>query len=175
MPNTMNIYKILFALPLLFISCNKKPVIAYEEKIHHKNYYKDIYEVTNDTAEKGWVELKDKSQSLTLHFFQDKKDTLGFAYSPECWVEFPYKIKNNKITVYWDTIIDTKYNFDLVKAMRETPPKYIGKPFLELSLEDGTILNAHYTEQHLIENINQSVKGRIAFPEKFTISDTIIF
>jgi len=173
----MKIFLFLAVIPLLLTGCNKHniPVGQEQKTVVGRHRYKNIYEVVNDTAGKAWVELQDSTQSLTLHFFQDTKDTLGFAYSPECWVQFPYKIKDDKIIVYWDTIIDTKYNFDLVKIMRSLSPELIGKPFLALSLENDSVLIASYSEQDLINQINKAVTGRTAFPQRFTVSDTIIF
>jgi hypothetical protein len=66
------------------------------------------------------------------------KDTLAISYSPECWFRFPYKLDENKIIVYWDNFIDTKYEFDIVKAMNKTDKKYLGKAFMSLELANDT-------------------------------------
>lgn len=66
------------------------------------------------------------------------------SYSPECVLLFPYTQDNNKLIVYWDNNIDTKYNFDIVKAINKTDRKIIGRPFLILELKNDRTLRATY-------------------------------
>ena len=86
--------------------------------------FKDVAEIVADSSYSTWVESQDSSASLALHF-QDK-DALGVSYSPECWLTYPYKLDGHKIVVYWDNNIDTKYDFDIVKAVNYLYPKGIG-------------------------------------------------
>ena len=68
-----------------------------------------------------WAKLQDSTASLALHF--QYKDTLLVSYSMECYFLFPYTVDQDKITVYWDYNIDTKYEFDLVKTVRKIDKK----------------------------------------------------
>jgi hypothetical protein len=129
--------------------------------------FRNIEEVTADTSVGVWVKKQDSSFSLALHF-QDK-DTLSVSYSPECWLMFPYQLDGNKIVVYWDNNIDTKYDFDLVRAVSKTDKQYIGKPFMVLALENDTTLSATYPLQELVRKINRASKVRTFFPDRFQV------
>ncbi|SMO78036.1 hypothetical protein SAMN06265350_11059 [Solitalea koreensis] len=110
--------------------------------------FKNISEIVADNSYSTWVKLQDSSASLALHF--QYKDTLAVSYSPECWLMFPYKLDENKIVVYWDNNIDTKYNFDIVKAIKHTDKKFLGQPFMILELENDTTFKATYPMKELI-------------------------
>ena len=139
-----------------------------EEQITSRFSYKNVLEIITDTLWSVWVERKDSSASLALHFMY--KDILAVAYSAECWLYYPYKIDNNKIVVYWDNKIDTKYNFDIVKAINKTDRKYLGMPFMILELENDTTFKATYPLKELVRKINNSSKnGRIFFPDKYIV------
>lgn len=129
--------------------------------------FKSISEVTDDNSFGVWVQKYDSSFSLALHF--QYKDTLAVSYSPECWLMFPYKLDSNKIVVYWDNNIDTKYDFDLVKAINKTDKKYIGRPFMVLELVNDTTFNATYLLKDLIRKINSSSKESTFFPDRFNV------
>jgi coenzyme F420-reducing hydrogenase alpha subunit len=141
-----------------------------QEETSKQLSFKNVTEVIQDEKSNAWVELKDSTASLALHFNLDKKDTLSVSYSPECWLMYPYKIENNKIIVYWDNIIDTKYDFDIVKAIRKIDKKNIGKPFMVLELVNDTTLKATYPIPDLIKKINNSSKKRNLFPDNFILS-----
>jgi hypothetical protein len=138
-----------------------------KEKVIKRLSFNSISEIIADSSYSVWVKKKDSSFSLALHF--QYKDTLAITYSPECWLIFPYKIDENKLVVYWDNNIDTKYNFDIVKAINKTDKKYIGKPFMILELENDTTFKATYPLKELIRQINSSSKERIFFPDKFNV------
>jgi hypothetical protein len=128
--------------------------------------FKTLSEI--DTSYTIWVEKQDSGvYSLSLHFMY--KDTLAIAYSTECWLLFPYKIDNNKIVVYWDDYIDTKYEFDIVKAIDKISPKYIGKNFMTLTLINDTTLKATYPIAEIRKKVNSCNKERTFFPEKFSL------
>src|SRR5687768_3691837 len=95
-------------------------------------------EIIADSSYSTWVDKQDSSFSLALHF--QEKDTVAFSYSPECWLLFPYKVDKNQLTVLWDNNIDTKYNFDIVKAVNKVDKKLIGRPFMVLELKNDTTL-----------------------------------
>lgn len=127
----------------------------------------NISEIVADSSYSTWVDHQDSSFSLSLQF--GEKDKLLASYSPECLFVFPYKQDNNKVIVYWDNNIDTKYDFDIVKAVRRIDKKLIGRPFMVLELENDTTLKATYPIQDLIRKINRSSKRRTFFPEKFNL------
>jgi hypothetical protein len=133
----------------------------------NKLSFKNVSEIVADTSASIWVNKQGESFSLALHF--QYKDTLAVSYSPECWLTYPYKMENDKIVVYWENNIDTKYDFELVKAINKIDKKYIGKPFMVLELVNDTTLNAVYLEEDLVKKINSTNKKRIFFPDKFTL------
>lgn len=137
-----------------------------------KHPCKSVSDIISDTSYSTWVELKNGSASLAIHFME--KNILSISYSSECWLMFPYKLDNNKIIVSWDNNIDTKYNFDIVKAINKTDKKYIGKTFMVLELVNDTTLKATYPIPDLIRKINSSNKERTFFPDKFTLVDFYI-
>jgi len=93
-------------------------------------------------------------------------------YSPECWIYFPYQYSSNEITVYWDNIIDTKYDFNIVKAMNRIDRKFIGKPFMILKLINDSTLQPTYLFPEIIKQLNLSDKDRLLFPDRYTFSTT---
>jgi hypothetical protein len=128
-------------------------------------------EIVADKKSSAWVEIKDDSSaSLALHFNLDCNDTLAVSYSPECWLMFPFKIDHEKIIVYWDVLIDSKYDFDIVKSIEKNDNKFSGKPFMILELINDTTLKATYPIPDLIREINSSSKTRTFFPDKFVIA-----
>ena len=139
-----------------------------KEQASKRISFKNVSEIVADHSYSTWVELQDNEASFALHF--QYKDTLAVSYSPECWLMFPYKLEGTKIIVYWDNNIDTKYDFDIVKAINKTDKKYLGKPFMILELADDTTLKATYPMKELIRNINSSSKERTFFPDKYIIA-----
>ncbi len=138
-----------------------------QDQVKKRISFRHISEILADSSYSVWVEKQDSNFSLALHF--QYKDTLAVSYSPECWLMFPYKLEGNKIVVYWDNNIDTKYDFDIVKAINKTDKKYIGKPFLTLELLNDTTFKATYPIKELIRNINNSNKERTFFSDKFIV------
>jgi len=135
--------------------------------IKKRHTFKEISEVITDSTANSWLDYK--SNSLWLHFMNE--GILDVEYSHECWLSYPYKIENNQIIVYWDNQIDSKYNFDIVKAIHEIDKKYIGKPFMTLELVNDTTLQANYLLKHIAQKINQSsIEKRTFFPDHFTMS-----
>jgi hypothetical protein len=132
--------------------------------------FKNITEVLQDKESDAWVELKGNSTSLSLHFNLGYKDTLAVSCTQECWLMYPFKTDNDKIIVFWDNNIDSKYDFDIVKAINNVDKKYIGKPFMILELINDSTLKATYPIPDLIREINSSSKNRTYFPDKFIVS-----
>lgn len=141
---------------------------AQQGQISKMLVFKNVSEIVADSSYSTWVMFKDSTSSLALHF--QYKDTLAVSYSPECWLMFPYKLDGNKIVVYWDKNIDTKYDFDIVKAINKTDKKFIGQPFMILELENDSTLKATYPIKELIRKINSSSKERVFFPDKYEIA-----
>lgn len=139
-----------------------------QEPITKRLSFQNVNEIVADSSYSTWVKLNGDTASLALHF--QYKDTLAVSYSPECWLIYPYKVDRGKIVVYWDNNIDTKYNFDIVKAINKTDKKLIGKPFMILELENDTTFKATYLMKDLIKRINSSSKERTFFPDKYVIA-----
>jgi len=172
-------------MALGFFSCNDngeknkindKPSI--KEKIH-RSKFKNVAEII-DSDESQWLNINSQDSSCSLGFvfnLVENKDTLFLAaeYSPECWLSFPCKISSNEITVYWDKIIDTKYDFDIVKAINEVSNEYNGKPFMILKLINDTTLEATYSIPELTKKINSSsIQKRTFFPNKLYYNITYV-
>ncbi|MFC7773908.1 hypothetical protein [Flavobacterium sp. GCM10027622] len=166
-----------FVLLVCFTSCHQnskeqKDVLRTSsalptDTLQKRMTFNRISEVVQDSTYSIWVDKQKENFSLALHF--QSKDTLSISYSPECWLMYPYQLQNEKLIVYWDNNIDTKYNFDIVQAIDDTDEKLIGKPFMTLELENDTTFKAHYLIEGLIEKINRSNKDRILFPEQFNL------
>lgn len=144
-----------------------KTIADQEIQIKKRISFKNVLEIVTDSSYGVWVEKQDCNFSLALHF--QNNDTLAVSYSPECWLMYPYKLDGDKIIVYWENNIDTKYDFDIVKAINKTNKKYIGKPFMILQLLNDTTLKASYLMEELISEINRSSKVRTFFPYKFNV------
>ena len=137
------------------------------ENVTKRVSFNDISEIIAENSSSIWVEKQDSNLSVALHF--QYKDTLAVSYSPECWLMFPYKLDGKKIIVYWDYNIDSKYDFDIVKAMKKVDKKYLGKAFMTLELVNDTTLKSTYLLTDLVRKINASSNERTLFPEKFNL------
>lgn len=170
---------ILFLLGLLSTACNQHDKSKFlprpndsqpqtQEGQHPKRLsFESISEFVADSTSSIWVEKTYSSFSLALHF--EEKETVWASYSPECLLVFPFKQDSNKLIVYWDNNIDTKYEFDLVKAVNKIDKALIGRPFMILELENDTTLKATYLLPDLKRRLNSSSKERTFFPDRFTL------
>lgn len=178
--------KPLLYLSLLFISltaCHQTnstddntshvDTIRIEQAITKRRSFQNVAEIVADSSYSTWVNGPDSSASLALHFMY--KDTLALSYSPECWLMYPYKLEGNKIVVYWDNNIDTKYEFDIVKAIDKTNKKYLGKSFMILELANDSTLKATYPLKELIEEVNESSTERTFFPDYYVIEQEVSY
>lgn len=146
---------------------DKTPLTKEDSEEKKRISFTHITEITADSSASVWVKKQDSSFSLALHFRY--KDTLVISYSLECYLMYPYKLDADKIIVYWDNNIDTKYDFDIVKAVNSVPAKNTGKPFMVLELINDSTLKAIYPDKELIRKINKVNKKRRFFPDTFTI------
>lgn len=185
MTNTRKFNTFIFSVYALIASCNEggssiaengKDIARAEIEVINKDTaqneeqteklsFKNVSEIVAESSNYIWVEKQGSHSSLALNF--QYKDTLDVSYSPECWLMYPYKLEGNKITVYWDKYMDTKYEFNIIKAINKIDTKYLGKPFMELELENDTTLKATYLIKDIIRKINNSEKNRTLFPERF--------
>lgn len=144
--------------------------VTYNKKTTNDRVsFKNVQAVVQNEGHNAWVNSKDSSASLALHFNLLYKDTLCVAYSPECWLMYPYEVRSGMIIVYWDDFIDSKYEFDIVKAVNGVNKKYRGQPFMILGLLNDTTLKASYPIPALIEQINGASNKRTFFPDKFIV------
>jgi hypothetical protein len=130
--------------------------------------YHSAADIVRDNIRSVWAESRGEAVSLSLHFAADTPDTLSVSYSPECWLEFPYRVKDDRIIVYWDLRIDSKYEFEFVRAVRQADRRYLGKPFMVLTLLNDTTLRAAYPIPSLAKALNDAGDGRTLWPETFS-------
>ena len=140
--------------------------------VENKVSFKSISEVIQHKSPGSWISIKDSITSCALFFGALDSNTLAMKYSPECWFYFPYKYSSNEITVYWDNIIDTKYDFNIVNAINRIDRKFMGKPFMTLKLINDSTLQPTYLFPEIIKQLNLSDKDRFLFPDKYTFSTT---
>lgn len=144
--------------------------VTYNKKTTNDRVsFKHVQAVVQNEGHNAWVNSKDSSASLALHFNLLYKDTVCVSYSPECWLMYPYEIRSGMIIVYWDDFIDSKYDFDIVKAVNGVNKKYRGQPFMILGLLNDTTLKASYPIPALIEQLNGASNKRTFFPETFIV------
>ena len=134
--------------------------------------FNNISEVVHDKHSTTWVKIEKDSPSTWLHFNLYQPDTLQIEFTPECWASFPIIASKEKIVVYWDNNLDTKYDFPIVKEINKTEESFIGKPFIIFSLKNDSTLSANYIYPELIERLNRSEKERLLFPETFIATYT---
>jgi hypothetical protein len=187
MTNTRNLTSYIFSVCALIVSCNQggssnainnkdtthaeigiinSDTVQHEEQAK-KISFKNVSEIVAESSSSIWVEKQGTEFSLALNF--QYQDTLDISYSPECWLMYPYKLEGNKIIVYWNNDMDSKYEFNIIKAVNKIDKKYLGKPFMELELENDTTLKATYLIKDIIRKINSSDKVRTLFPERFYV------
>ena len=138
--------------------------------------FKHISDVIDYAKPGTWINIQDSSSSCALFFNINGSgsDTIDIEYSPECWLSFPYKVSAQKIIVFWDKIIDTKYEFNIVKSVNSIEKKYKGKPFMILQLINDTTLQATYPIPEIIKRLNSSDKDRLLFPDNYVFTQTFL-
>jgi len=134
--------------------------------------FKNIQGVIEFAGAGTWSNTKNGLSSCMLYFNSGNAgtDTLDIEYSPECWLSFPYKVVSKKIIVSWDKIIDSKYDFSIVKVINGVEKSYKGRTFMVLELLNDTTLQATYPDSKLINKLNGSAKERILFPREYYFS-----
>lgn len=138
-----------------------------------KNKFYSINEVYN--LESSWTNLENPNRSCDLHFNLSTTDTLTIEYSPECYLMFPIQLIDNKISVFMNPIIDTKYEFEIVKTIGILNQKYNNEIFIELTLIDDTTLMAKYNIKEIYNMVNKAEPQRILFPTKFYHTNRMSF
>ncbi len=109
-------------------------------------------------------------ESATFHFAQ-VKDSLLIEYFPECWVRYPLKVSKDTIIAYWSREIDTKYDFAVVKFIRESKMRR-GTPFLGFTLSNDSTLNVIYLNEKLVKGINATDTTVTFLPMRLSAIDT---
>ena len=134
--------------------------------------FKNVLEVVTDSSYNRWVNKEEGIASLSLYFMDS--GFVSIAYSPECWLMYPYQIIEDEIIVYWNPSIDIKYEYEIVKVASEISKEYKDKPFMKLILVDGTTLKADYLMKEIISKINAIEEERILFADHFTFNNDLI-
>lgn len=142
------------------------PSTIESQPVKESHVYHSVNEIIVDSLTSRWADVSDSAVSLVLYFADN--DTLLAKYSQDCWLKFPFSVKNNSIVVYWDNNIETKIDMDIVMAVYKTDKKYLGQPFMELKLKNDTTLQAKYLHPEMVELINSaSLEKRTFFPDHF--------
>lgn len=101
----------------------------------------------------------------TLHF--DNVDTLWIEFNGQCEYNFPYKLQNRKIVVYWDDLEDCTHAVDIKKSFALKSRPTAGEPFMTLELTDDTTLHANYLFKEWADSVNKQYSGYEYFPKVF--------
>lgn len=59
------------------------------------------------------------SREPVFYYFGLAKDSLAIQYYVECRGVYPVRVDSNKMTVFWTIVLDSKYDFNIVKAIRK--------------------------------------------------------
>jgi len=112
-----------------------------EERIRHYTFKKmnTVYDVANDSA-RIWGNGEDGFDLI----FEHSKLTLWFGFLGQCTYEFPVKIENDKLVVYWDTIEDCVFESGMKNKFGLIKYPHTGDKFMSLKLINDSTLKANY-------------------------------
>jgi len=106
-----------------------------------------------------------------LHFNLYRTDELWFEFYPECWAAFPITVTDERIGVLWPPhSVDTKYDFDIVKAIRAISKKSSTGSFIELTLLNDSTLAATYPNKELMTSLAKFGCGDSTFPDAYHVN-----
>lgn len=136
--------------------------------------FRSIKDVVDYDKAGVWANISENNKiSCELFFKYSGEDTLSVEYSPECWVYFPFIYDAEKITVYWEYYLDTKYEFDIVKTIKKIDKKYKGKPFMTLRLINDTTLQATYNTPEIRNKLNSADTSKLMFADQYTFKKSL--
>ena len=141
----------------------------------NKTSFSNIDSVIHSNKIGSWLNIQDSNFSCTLFFNTSAfgPDTVMVKYSPECYFYFPLTTSSGTIVLYWDKIIDTKYDFKIIKLINKIDKKYLGKPFMTLKLINDTMMKATYLFPEIAKTLNSADTNRLIFPTLYTFNTDI--
>ncbi|WP_207421172.1 hypothetical protein [Desertivirga brevis] len=159
---TLRKVELLLIILTMLIGCNEGNR-GTTDLTKSQNRFNNISEVVYDPKSTPW--LKDSS-SVILHF-NIFKDTLAVEVTPECWIMFPIKVSKGKGYVNWTPLVDSKYDFNIVKAISGLKSDFNGELFMILELREKDSLEVTYPNKELTKRLNDSETDRILFVKTF--------
>lgn len=138
-----------------------KPGKTNRSLIHKK--YKSIKEIITDTnILHHWL----SPSYYPELFFSTRKDTVDIVFDGQCMYSYPYKTKENIIVVNYAFAEDCTHLIGIRKKFKVKSPK-IGKPFIELTLINDSILKANYLYPEWKDSVNSTNPDYPYLPEFF--------
>jgi len=165
---------ILYILILFFVECGtteKKNNSSTNSTINQSDVdtvkstsaFSNIEEIINESNPVShWI-----SSDYYPTLFFGPNDTMFMQFSGQCGYHFPVKIHENKIVVIFDTLEDCIYRCGIKDKfdIKKNPEK--GKPFMTLSWQNDTILNAEFLFPEWIDSVNAINKSLPCFVKTY--------
>jgi len=130
--------------------------------------FESMADVLDDPLSTHWFDSRDTSGPITLHFnfYQGyARDTLVVSFNPECWATFPMSISSDTAFVRWMPVLDSKYDFTIVQAIRKLGKRFQNEHFMKLWLANDTTLEVEYPNSKLMAALR--IEGaRTRFPDR---------
>lgn len=146
---------------LVFVSCQKsdekqlKPDQAKSQKAIEIPKYRNALEVINNFDNLNFWLSENYYPNLT---FNRNSQKVTFEFDGQREHSYPVKAIKNKIIVYYEAN-------DEWRDLPNSPKK--GKPFIELTLTNDSIISAKYLYEVWIEDINSKNSNYPCFVSKF--------
>ena len=102
-----------------------------------------------------------------MHFNFQKYNELRIEFSPDCFVSFPIVVRDNRIETHWSPKIDSKKEYEIVKAIKNANSSYKNERFIVFYLKNDTTLIVEYRSPNLRNKLNAASKDRILFTDKY--------
>ncbi len=165
-------YKHLFALIILlliassviFTNCSGAPKKVKKKIIERK--FPSVQNIVNG-KHSTWNNNKQGISSSILHFNFQKYNELRIEFSPDCFVSFPIVVRDNRIETHWSPKIDSKKEYEIVKAIKNANSSYKNERFIVFYLKNDTTLIVEYRSPNLRNKLNAASKDRILFTDKY--------
>ena len=132
--------------------------------------YKNVNEIVNEKNGIQWAYKNYHKHRISalLYFNLETCDNLSIEIGPVIfWLTLPIKIKDDKITVFWDDNVDYKYKTEMVKTFISVSKSHKGKPFMSLDLINDTTLSAIYYDSILVKKLNRLSNDIVIFPKTY--------
>lgn len=121
-----------------------------------------------------WAMMNDSSTSVSLHFnLVERREVVAIRFTNECWLELPIRSNGDTLIMIWSPDLDTKYDFDFVKAINMHPPAIPPVAFMTLHRATDSTLRVLQVDSSIAHSINLTrSEGEIPwFPDSFKLID----